>query len=40
MRIEGTGTGSGAFPMGQTQGMDAQSKQIQNQIENTKKELV
>lgn len=39
MRIEGTGTGSGAFPMGQTQGMDAQSKQIQNQIENTKKEL-
>lgn len=39
MRIEGTGTGSGAFPMGGTQKMDAQSKQIQNQIENTKKEL-
>ncbi len=39
MRIEGNGAAGGVFPMGGAQQTDAQSKQIQNQIENARKEL-
>lgn len=39
MRIEGNGAAGGIFPMGGAQQTDAQSKQIQNQIENARKEL-
>lgn len=39
MRIEGSSAAGGAFPMGGAQQTDAQSKQIQNQIENARKEL-
>lgn len=39
MRIEGSGAAGGAFPAGGAQQTDAQSKQIQNQIENARKEL-